>query len=50
MLVCYVFFDDILIYSPTLPDHVNHLSKFFSFLAKEHYFLNIQMFVYSIAN
>lgn len=36
----FVFFDDILICSSTLSKHINHLSKVFTFLARNTIFLN----------
>jgi hypothetical protein len=34
-----VFFDDILVYSPTLTDHINHLDQVFHKLVSEEFFL-----------
>lgn len=34
-----VFFDDILVYSPTLESHLTHLFKVFDFLSKELFYL-----------
>lgn len=36
-----VFFDDILIFSKTLEDHVGHLEKAFQILMKEQFFLRL---------
>lgn len=36
-----VFFDNILIYSPTLPSHTRHLNKVLSILSKNHFFIKL---------
>lgn len=42
-----VFFDDILIYSSSLSDHINHLFYVFSHLANDNYFLNISNYLFA---